>query len=278
MSYLVTAATGNIGSATLNALLNAGERVRAVSRSEREWPEGVEGVVADLDDPDGLRSAASGVRGAFLMAGYQSEAGLLEAVPREAHVVLLSSSAAPSGVTENAVARYHIESERAIEASGHPWTMLRPNSFMANALRWRDQIAVGDVVRAPFGDIPVAVIDPADIGAVAAIALTRSGHAGQRYRLSGPEALLPGEQVEQLGEALGRPLRFEALPDDQGRAEMREQMPAAYVDAFFEIFRGGLADETTVRPAVQSILGRPPGTFAAWAAANAAAFSGGAPG
>src|SRR4051812_10521434 len=55
MSYLVTAATGNIGSATLNALVNGGERVRAVSRSEREWPEGVEGVVADLDDPDGLR-------------------------------------------------------------------------------------------------------------------------------------------------------------------------------------------------------------------------------
>jgi uncharacterized protein YbjT (DUF2867 family) len=274
MTYLVTASTGNIGSATLNALLNLGERVRAVSRSPRDWPEGVEGVVADLNDPDALRSAASDARGAFLMAGYPSEAGVLEALPPKAHVVLLSSSAAPSGAMHNPVARYHIESEQAVEAAGHAWTMLQPNAFMSNALRWQDQLAGGDVVRAPFADIPVAVIDPADIGAVAATALTQPGHARQRYRLSGPEALLPAEQVAQLAEALGRPLRFEALPDDQARAEMTEQMPAEYVDALFEFNRGGLIDETTVHSTVNAVLGRPPGTFAAWAAVNASAYRG----
>jgi hypothetical protein len=54
---------------------------------------------------------------------------------------------------------------------------------------------------------------------------------------------------------------------------MSEQMPPQYVDAFFEFFSEGKSDETTVRPTVQEILGRPPGTFASWARDNAARFA-----
>ena len=48
---LITGATGNIGWATLEALVAGGREVRALSRSERSWPEG---VVGDLEDADGL--------------------------------------------------------------------------------------------------------------------------------------------------------------------------------------------------------------------------------
>lgn len=273
MTYLVTAATGNIGGATLRALLERGAPVRAVSRSEREWPEGVEGIVADLGDPDGLREAAAGVRGAFLMSGYPSEAGVLEALPRDAHVVLLSSGSVPGGSADNAVTAYHLKSEQAVRASGHPWTMLQPNSFMSNALRWKEQLASGDKIRLPFADVPIAMVDPEDVGAVAAAALTEAGHDGSSHRLSGPEALRPEEQVAIVGEALGRPLAFEAQPDDEARAEMSAQMPAEYVDAFFAFFREGTSDETTVWPTVTDVLHRPPGTLAAWARANAERFA-----
>lgn len=274
MTYLVTAATGNIGSATMRALLERGETVRAVSRSPQEWPDAVEGFVADLDDPDGLREAAGGVRGAVLMSGYASEAGLLEALPSDAHVVLLSSGSIPGGSADNAVTAYHLKSEQSVQASGHPWTMLQPNSFMSNALRWKHQLDAGNVVRLPFADIPVAVVDPADIGAVAAAALTGAGHAGCSYRLSGPEALLPAQQVAIIGEALGRRLSFEPQPDDEAHAQMLEQMPTAYVDAFFAFSRGGALDETTIQPTVQQVLKRPPRTFAAWAQDNAERFAG----
>lgn len=271
MTYLVTAATGTVGSQVVLALLERGARVRAASRSEREWPEGVEGAVADLEDADGFRTAARDVEGAFVMAGYPSEAGLLDALPPDAHVVLLSSGAAGSG-SDDPVTGYHVASERAVEASGRPWTMLRPNSFTANALRWKDQLAAGDVVRLPFPDIAIALNDPADIGAIAAVALLEDGHAGRRHRISGPEALLPEEQVATLAAALGRDLRFEGLDDDAARTAMGADMPPAFVDAFFGYFRGGLVDETTVRPTVEQVLGRPAGTFAAWAQAHAAEF------
>ena len=272
MTYLVAAATGNTGAATLRALLQRGKAVRAVSRSEREWPEGVEGIVADLDTPGGLRTAADGVEGAFLMSGYPSEAGALETLSPEAHIVLLSSGSVPGGSASNVVTRYHLQSEHAVKASGRPWTMLQPNSFMTNALRWKDQLEAGDTVRLPFADVPIAMIDPADLGAVAAAALTDPVHAGRSYRLSGPEALRPEEQVAILGAALNRSLAFEAQPADEARAQMEAQMPTEYVDAFFSFFGDGTLDETTVWPTVQEIVGRPPGTFAAWARANANRF------
>jgi uncharacterized protein YbjT (DUF2867 family) len=46
-------------------------------------------------------------------------------------------------------------------------------------------------VRAPFPDVAAAVIDPADVGAVAAAVLVDGGHDGEALRLTGPEALLP---------------------------------------------------------------------------------------
>lgn len=272
MTHLVTAATGTVGSEVLHALLEQGAHVRAASRSPRDWPEGVEGVVADLQDREAFRKLARDVEGAFLMAGYPSEAGLLDALSADAHVVLLSSSAAGSQDLDNAMTRYHVESERAVEASGRPWTMLRPNAFMANALRWKDQLAAGDVVRHQFPDIAIAMVDPADLGAVAAVALLKDGHAGKRYRLSGPEALLPEQQVAILGTALGRDLRFEGLDDDVARVEMGKSAPPEYVDAFFAYYRGGVVDETTIRPTVQQVLGRPARTFAAWAQRHAAEF------
>ena len=62
-------------------------------------------------------------------------------------------------------------------------------------------------------------------------ALTTDGHAGRSYRLSGPQALRPGDRLEILARVLRRPLRFEPLSDEQARAEMTADMPAEYVDA-----------------------------------------------
>ena len=70
---------------------------------------------------------------------------------------------------------------------------------MSNALRWAAQIRAGDTVREPFADVRVAVIDPADIAAVAAAALTTGEHPDRTYTLSGPEPLLPADRVAHPG-------------------------------------------------------------------------------
>jgi uncharacterized protein YbjT (DUF2867 family) len=130
----------------------------------------------------------------------------------------------------------------------------------------------GDVVRAPWPDVAIAAIDPADIAAVAAKVLTERGHDGVAHALSGPEPLTPDDQVKTLAAALGRPLRYEPLSDDEARAQMTASTPAPYIDAFFRFYSDGEFDDSPVVDTVRQITGRPPRTFERWARTHAHAF------
>lgn len=273
---LVTGATGNAGGPVVRALVDAGQEVRALVR-DREGstlPEGVETAVGDLNRPETVKPHLSGVTAAFMLSGYDGLAQTLDDMRRAGmrRVVLLSSSAAPSGHLDNAVARYHILSEQAVRESGLAWTFLQPNSLMSNTLRWLPQLRAGDVIHDAFGDVAVAMIDPADLAAVALNALVTDELEGRSLRLSGPEAIHPADRVRILGAALGRELRFEPWSNEQAREEMSASMPAQYVDAFFSFFVDGTIDETTVLPTVREVLGRQPRSFEQWVEANVGSF------
>jgi uncharacterized protein YbjT (DUF2867 family) len=185
---------------------------------------------------------------------------------------LLSSSAAPTGDLSNAVAAYHIRSEQALQQSGIPVALLRPNSFMSNTLRWLGQIRADSTIREAFADVAIATNDPRDIAAVAAVGLLADAPVTQAYRITGPEALRPAERAAILGDVLGRELRFEPISNEDARREMSASMPPEYVDAFFDFFVEGAVDETTVLPTVAEVTGRPPRTFRAWAEEHAGDF------
>jgi uncharacterized protein YbjT (DUF2867 family) len=276
---LVAGATGNVGGAVVRALADAGVPVRALARSGHAptLPAGAEAVSGDLDDPASLAGPLDGAEAAFLLPGFSDMPGVLARARAAgvARVVLLSGSSAEDDEhhRDDAITRYMRESERAVREGGVPWTVLRPSGFATNALEWRDQLREGDTVRAPFADVRIAVIDPADIGAAAAVALRGDAHTGQALRLTGPEPLTVGDRVRILGEALGRPLRLEPKSDDETHAEMSASMPPQYVDAFFSYYVEGKLDESVVLPTVEEVTGRPPRTFAQWAAANAEAFA-----
>ncbi len=262
-------ATGNVGSALVELLRARDVRVHAISRDARTWPDGVQGVVGDANDPASLAGAAAGMDGVFLMSGYAAEAQLLADLGG-GHVALLSSSSVPLADGGNAMAAYHRDSEEAVKASDAAWTIVRPCSMQSNLTRWKDQLDAGEVIRAPFGDVAVAMIDPADVAAVLAAALLEAGQAGETYRVSGPEALTPADQVAILGEVLERELRFEAVADDEARATLPAQLGQAYADAQFDIFRSHPRYESEIQPTVEQVLGRPPGRLRGWLERNRA--------
>lgn len=265
---LVVGATGNVGGNVVRELTARGAPVRAVVRDPNQstLPPGVDVVAGDLGEAATLRPALAGIEAAFLLSGYNGIDDLVSEMPGAGvrRVVLLSSSAAPTGDLSNAVARYHILSEQAVRDSGVAWTFLQPNSFMTNTFEWVTQLRAGDAVRAPFPNVAVSTIDPADIAAVAVEGLVTAELEGRSLRLSGPEALRPVDRMRILSAALGRDLRFDPIPNDVAREEMTASMPAEYVDAFFQFFVDGTIDETTVHPTVQQVLGREPRSFTAW--------------
>jgi uncharacterized protein YbjT (DUF2867 family) len=274
---LISGATGNVGGELARALVAAGQPVRALTRGDapRGLPPEVEAAMGDLNRPDSLTGALAGVSGVFLLPGYTDMTGVLTVVRKAGveRVVLLSNSSADSADMTNAITAYMVTSERAVRASGLQSTVIRPSGFMSNTFQWAPQLAAGDLVRAPFASAGVAMIDPADIAAVAALALTAPGHEGQTYRITGPETLLAADRTRILGQVLGRELRFEAQPDDEARNEMAASMPREYVDAFFNFYAEGALDDSVVLPTYQDLTGRPPRTFEQWARAHAHAFT-----
>ncbi|MFD8802915.1 SDR family oxidoreductase [Streptomyces atroolivaceus] len=276
---VVTGATGNIGRPLTQTLAEAGRPVIAVSRHTAAVPAGVRHVAADLSEPGSLKPALAGAKALFLLlsgdlhATGASPVDLIgEAVAGGVRrVVLLSTlgvATRPFGPTRIAMRAL----EDTLRESGLEWTILRPGGFASNALWWAESVRTQRVVAAPFGDIGVPVIDPADIAAVAAACLLDDRHTGGVYELTGPEVVTPRQQAEAIAAALGSPVRFHELTRDEAKAAMTRSMPAELADDTLDILGSPHPSELRVSPDVQQVLGRPPRPFADWAARNVAAF------
>jgi NAD(P)H dehydrogenase (quinone) len=66
------------------------------------------------------------------------------------------------------------------------------------------------VIRGPAGEGRVAWVARDDIADVAVSVLTRSGHEGRTYDITGPEALTMAEAAERLSLATGRKISYQA--------------------------------------------------------------------
>lgn len=278
---VVTGATGHVGRELVDRLVDAGERVRAVSRdpARAALPAGVEVVAADLATGDGLAAALAGASGLFLFldatrspTGAAGPAAGLVAAAGVGRVVALSSASA-GGDPANVIAAGHLVAEAALVGAGLAATVLRPGEFMSNALAWAGAVRAGEPVAVPFADAAAAAVDPADIAAVAAVALREPGHAGRTYPISGGELRTPRENLATLGRVLGREIAVLELSEAEHVRRMSAGMPAFVVEAVLDLQRQGRRrTEDALWPAVRDVTGRAPRTFEQWATAHAAAF------
>jgi uncharacterized protein YbjT (DUF2867 family) len=275
---VVTGSTGNVGRTLVQALAEAGERVTAVSRRPSDMPEGVTHHRADLADPESLRPALDGADALFLLVAGAGEhlnpEGIL-GVARAAgvgRVVLQSSQAAGTRPESGSHAPLRVL-EDAVRRSGLDWTVLRPGGFDSNAFAWAETIRSRRTADAPFGDVGLPVIDPADIAEVAAVVLRKAEHAGHTYELTGPAPITPRQRAEAIGDALGTPVRFVEQSREEAREQMLRFMPEPVVEGTLAILGEPSAAEQRVSPDVERILGRAPRTFAEWARRNIEAFT-----
>ena len=281
MSYLITGATGNIGSLVVARLLERGERprvfVRDPEKARARWGDRVDVRVGDLADPRSLAAALAGASALFLvnMGSDLDERDAAGAeVSKQAGARLIKLSTIDAREQNVGTGVWHARGEARVRASGVSFTFVQPSGFMSNALYWARSIKSEGVVRSATADGKIPFIHPQDIADVAVEALTTRDHDGAALGITGPEALSYGEMTAKIGRAMGRTLRFETMTDEEARAQqIAWDAPAALVDARLSIFRaireGRLAAVTDV---VLRTLGRPPRPFDAWARENADAF------
>lgn len=264
---LVTGATGNVGGEVVRLLHESGQPVRILSRNpgKASFPSAVEIAVGDLSSPKTLAAALDGVKKVFLVRTPGSDA--FPQLAKDAgveHIVFLSSGAIDSP-SETAIGKNHLDTENLIRQSGVKWTFLRPGAFMTNALQWAPSIRAEGIVRAPFGDVGNAPIDPRDIASVGAAALTSSGHDEQIYRLTGPEVVTPEQQVQILSSVLGRDIRFEEVPESVAEQNMKKFAPPEIVDSIFTLIKDGKNHGEHVTNTVKDVTGLHARTFDQWA-------------
>ncbi|WP_424217186.1 SDR family oxidoreductase (plasmid) [Streptomyces sp. BI20] len=279
---LVTGASGQVGGAVVRRLRATGVPVRALVRRDTRFPTGVDAVRGDLADPASLGAALTGIDAVFLVWPFLDARGAAETIAEIARharrvVYLSSAGVGADGVNEagpaDPITSFHTELERLVGASGLEWTALRPTGFAGNTLGWAPEIRAEGRVRAPLRALARPLIHEADTAAVAARALTTDTLLGARPLLTGPEPVTQERQVELIGEAIGRPLRFEELTQAEAVERMRAAgWPAGLAETVVPAQARMLDHPEPVTDTVERLTGTPAHSFRRWALDHAADF------
>lgn len=276
MSVLVTGARGHVGRAVLDALVAAGQDVRAASRDATTLDVPAAKVSADLEDPSTLDAALDGVDAVFLYTRPSGIEGFVKAAEAAGvrHVVLLSSAATlePQSA-QSRIARLHRAVEEALAAAPFASTVLNPGAFATNVLGWRAEIVSG-TIRIAYPDSRVGAIHERDIGDVAARILIDRSHGGQALALTGPAPISFREQAQVLAEVLGRPVGVEEESPERSAEKMvalgwPPEVPPEILRAWERTTR----EPSLVTDVVREVTGNAPRTFRQWAEEHRADFS-----
>ena len=262
---LILGATGKTGRRVAERLTARRLPLRAASRTgvppfnwddRKTWTSALDGVGAAYITyyPD------LAVPGAAATVGEFAKLAVMNGVRR---LVLLSGRGEDGALL----------GERAVQASGADWTILRSSWFSQNFSEgfFLSQLLNGEVAL-PVGMVPEPFINAEDIADIAAAALIDDRHVGQLYELTGPQLLTFPEAIEEIARATGREIRYAQVSPEQFSSLLAEQkVPAEFVSLlnylFTEVLDGRNAHLTA---GVQRALGRPPQSFGDYAREAAA--------
>jgi uncharacterized protein YbjT (DUF2867 family) len=279
--YLITGASGNVGSEVVSQLLAKGSTVRVFSREAAKvarWGDRVEVAIGNLTSPETFAKAVSGVDGIFIMNG-PLDGGvfrqLIAATKAQGNPRVVFLSTLFAGFPDSAIGQLHKDKEDVIRASGLPGTFVRAGAFMTNSYQWLDGIEAEGVVYNAMGSGKVAPVAAEDIAAVVVHALTSSAVPPEVIEVTGGELLTVAEQVNILAQVRKQPIQCVDVPTEtavQGLIRIGTPPPvAAAVGKSFEAIRDGRV--AVVKDTVKQLTGRPPRSFQSWAQEHASRFA-----
>ena len=219
---LITGATGNVGTAVIDALsklqhnLDLYAGVRAINEDKNKFANyTIQFSKFDFTDFTSYQPALAGCDILFLLRPPQiSEVEkyfkpIVDTCKAEGvkHIVFLSVQ----GVENSKIIPHH-KIEQLLVESKIAYTFLRPAYFMQNfTTTLRHDLIQHQQIYLPAGRAKFTLIDVRDIGEVAAkILINISAHVNQSYDLTSKESLTFSEMAETLSRNLGIDIQFKS--------------------------------------------------------------------
>jgi uncharacterized protein YbjT (DUF2867 family) len=275
---LITGASGSLGGAAVQQFLQAGFTVRQGVRNLQKARPGADAVRLDFTQSETFAPALAGAAGLLLIAPSLDANAPAQLAPFIAsaktagvgHIVFISALGA--NLDETTPLRLV---EHSVTNSGIPYTILRPNFFMENFSTGylSNSILAQNAIYLAAGEAKTSFISVRDVLAVA-IAAFQKPLAGAEFDLTGPGPLDHAQAAALIAEASGRPVAYHALTEAQmsagARAAGLPEPAVQYLAMLYQVVRAGYVAHVTGD--VERVLGRPPVTFAEFAASNASVW------
>lgn len=286
--YAVVGATGNTGRAVVKELKGLGENPVCVVRNSDKAKDvlgaDTKFAVAELDDRAGMEKALAGCKRVFIVTGHNPKSDVQQINVIDAakasgaeFVVKVSGGRDVTGPNVESVnGRAHYKIEEHLKASGLQWCILCPGLFMQNILGQAANIKdQGKIIQPWPKDLPVALIDVRDTGALGARVLRDPAkHAGKLYAFTGVATTF-GEFANVIGETIGKPIAYVPITLEQAEAGMKSRnMPdwlVAHLIAIARAGNNGAFSKENTGP-IRDIVGRAPITTRQFAQDHKGAF------
>ncbi|WP_217569283.1 SDR family oxidoreductase [Mesorhizobium sp. GbtcB19] len=294
-TLLVTGASGQLGRAVINHLLDAQKVAPASIIAATRNPEnladlaarGVAVRVADFNDRASLEKAFGGADRVLIISTgdldlktgrrlKQHETAVTAAKAAGVSHLLYTSMPNPEPGSPVLFANDHFGTEQAIRASGIPYTIFRNGWYQENLFMALPHAISSGKWYTSAGDGRVAHGARDDMAAAIAASLASGEKASHIYTLTGPQAYTTNEVAAMVSDVTGKPIEVVQVPDEgltEGiKANGVPEDFARIIVSFDANTRAGRIGEVT--DTVEKLSGRKSRTLRQFLEANKAALLG----
>lgn len=276
---LITGATGNFGRATIDFLLQKGVPAAAISALVRDETKaaalaakGIQLRIGSYDSYPSLVSAFQGVDKLLLISGTDifsrsaQHANVVQAAQNAGVKHIFYTSVERRNETATSpmalVANSHLETEKAIKASGLAYTFFRNNVYLDVLPRFFGERVLETGIFLPAGDTKSAFALRREMAEAVANVLAGEGHENKAYSLGNSENVSFAEMAEALSQATGKDVRYTSPSVETFTATLtRAGLPVNYVNGVARFSEGVRQGEFEVaNQDLEQLLGRKPTT------------------
>ncbi|MDF2475154.1 MAG: NmrA family protein [Sphingobacterium sp.] len=274
---LVTGATGNLGKATINSLLNKGiaanditALVRDESKSHEFKSKGIQVRFGDYQNFESLKSAFKDVDKLLLISSsseiahrFEQHKNVINAAKDTGVSHIIYTSFAMKDLRRSIMAgdvQYHADTSDYLKQLAVPYTLMANTMYADMIPMLSGNNILNEGVSIPAGNGKVPFLPIKEMAEALAVVLTTDGHEDKEYVIAADTAFSFAEIAKQISDILGKRVAYDQPPIDVYIARLVQngfsEDDSAYLTRYSEAIATGEFD--TNKSDVKQLLGRSP--------------------